>query len=54
MYPASDRAILEVLEPTVGKAGAVAFLQERWGISSAETLAEAVETHVLGGEKKRG
>ena len=98
VYPASDRAILEVLERTVGKAGAVAFLQERWGISSAETLAvgdnwndeemiaragkgfimgnadpelhrmgwpvlptndedglaEAIETHVLGGKKKRG
>ncbi len=98
VYPASDRAILEVLERTVGKAEAVAFLQERWGISAAETLAvgdnwsdremiaragkgfvmgnadpdlrrmgwpvlptndedglaEAVETHVLGGKRKRG
>jgi len=98
VYPASDRAILEVLERTVGKADAVAFLQERWGISAAETLAvgdnwndremiaragkgfvmgnadpdlrrmgwpvlptndedglaEAVETHVLGGKRKRG
>lgn len=39
VYPATDRAILEVLHPAVGKAGAVAFLQERWGISPAETLA---------------
>lgn len=39
IYPATDRAILEVLERTVGKAQAVAFLQERWGISAAETLA---------------
>jgi hydroxymethylpyrimidine pyrophosphatase-like HAD family hydrolase len=90
--------ILEVLEQSAGKAGAVAFLQERWGISPAQTLAagdnwndvemiaqagkgfimgnadpdllrmgwpilptndedglaEAIETHVLEGQKKRG
>jgi Cof subfamily protein (haloacid dehalogenase superfamily) len=39
VYPANDLAILEVLERTVGKADAVAFLQERWGISAGETLA---------------
>lgn len=39
VYPATDRAILEVLNPDVGKAGAVAFLQERWGIAPEETLA---------------
>ncbi len=39
VYPANDLAILEVLEPSVGKAAAVAFLQERWGIGAGETLA---------------
>jgi hypothetical protein len=39
VYPADDRVILEVLERSVGKADAVAFLQERWGISAQETLA---------------
>jgi Cof subfamily protein (haloacid dehalogenase superfamily) len=38
-YPASDFALLDVLDPRVGKADAVAFLQERWGISARETLA---------------
>lgn len=39
VYPARDLVILEVLERSVGKAGAVAFLQARWGIGAGETLA---------------
>jgi Cof subfamily protein (haloacid dehalogenase superfamily) len=39
VYPANDLVLLEVLERSVGKADAVAFLQERWGISARETLA---------------
>jgi hypothetical protein len=39
VYPARDLVILEVLERSVGKAPAVAFLQARWGIPARETLA---------------
>jgi hypothetical protein len=39
VYPAKDLVILEVLERSVGKAAAVAFLQARWGITAEETLA---------------
>jgi Cof subfamily protein (haloacid dehalogenase superfamily) len=39
IYPARGLTILEVLERSVGKAEAVAFLQERWGIGADETLA---------------
>ena len=30
---------MDVLDPSVGKAEALAFLQERWGIAAGETLA---------------
>jgi len=39
VYPAQGLVILEVLERSVGKAAAVAFLQVRWGIAAGETLA---------------
>jgi Cof subfamily protein (haloacid dehalogenase superfamily) len=39
VYPAKGLVILEVLERSVGKAGAVAFLQARWGIRAEQTLA---------------
>jgi Cof subfamily protein (haloacid dehalogenase superfamily) len=39
VYPAQDTGLLDVLEPSVGKAEALAFLQERWGVTAAETLA---------------
>ena len=39
VYPAQGTALLDVLEPSVGKAEALAFLQERWGVAAAETLA---------------
>jgi hydroxymethylpyrimidine pyrophosphatase-like HAD family hydrolase len=39
VYPATGLVLLDVLDPAVGKAAAVAFLQERWGITAAETLA---------------
>jgi Cof subfamily protein (haloacid dehalogenase superfamily) len=39
VYPAKDLVILEVLERSVSKAAAVAFLQARWGITAEETLA---------------
>jgi hypothetical protein len=38
-YPRTGVEILDVLHPQVGKAGAVAFLQERLGVSADETLA---------------
>jgi Cof subfamily protein (haloacid dehalogenase superfamily) len=38
-YPRTKVEILDVLHPGVGKAGAVAFLQERHGITPAQTLA---------------
>lgn len=39
LYPESGVGILDVLAPDVNKAEAVAFLQERWRVSAAETLA---------------
>jgi Cof subfamily protein (haloacid dehalogenase superfamily) len=39
VYPANGLVLLDVLEPSVGKAEALGFLQERWGIDPAETLA---------------
>jgi Cof subfamily protein (haloacid dehalogenase superfamily) len=38
-YPAQAVGILDVLAPGVGKAEALAFLQERWRVGAAETLA---------------
>jgi hypothetical protein len=39
VYPATGFALVDVLDPGVGKAEALAFLQARWGIAAAETLA---------------
>jgi hydroxymethylpyrimidine pyrophosphatase-like HAD family hydrolase len=39
VYPRQGVSILDVLDPGVGKAGALAFLQERWGVLAADTLA---------------
>ena len=39
VYPASDLVLLDVIDPAVGKAEALGFLQARWGVGSAETLA---------------
>ena len=39
VYPQIGVGILDVLAPGVSKAQALAFLQERWGIAAAETLA---------------
>ena len=39
VYPEIGVGILDVLEPSVGKGEAVCFLQERWGVSAAETMA---------------
>ncbi len=39
VYPATDLVLLDVIDPGVGKAEAVGFLQSRWGISAEETLA---------------
>jgi len=39
VYPASDFALVDVLDPSVGKADALAFLCGRWGIAVEETLA---------------
>lgn len=39
VYPATDFALVDVLDPGVGKAEALGFLQARWGIAAAETLA---------------
>src|SRR6185436_5305692 len=38
-YAQGGVAILDVLDPGVGKAKALAFLQQRWSIAAAETLA---------------
>jgi HAD superfamily hydrolase (TIGR01484 family) len=38
-YPAQGTGILDVIAAGVGKAEAVAWLQERWGLAAAETLA---------------
>lgn len=39
VYPASGVVLLDVIDPGVGKAEALAFVQERWGIAARETLA---------------
>ncbi len=39
VYPATGVVLLDVLHPAVGKAEALGFLQERWGIAASETLA---------------
>jgi Cof subfamily protein (haloacid dehalogenase superfamily) len=39
VYPATGFALVDVLDPGVGKAEALRFLQARWGIAAAETLA---------------
>ncbi len=39
LYPSSGVGILDVLDSRVGKAEALAFLRERWGVSAEETLA---------------
>jgi Cof subfamily protein (haloacid dehalogenase superfamily) len=39
VYPADGLALLDVLDLSVGKADALAFLQARWGITPEETLA---------------
>jgi hydroxymethylpyrimidine pyrophosphatase-like HAD family hydrolase len=39
LYPASDVLFLDVLRAGVGKAEALAFLQQRWNVGRAETLA---------------
>jgi hypothetical protein len=39
VYPATGMALVDVLDPGVGKAEALVFLQARWGIAAAETLA---------------
>ena len=38
-YPRAGVGFLDVLAPGVDKAEALAFLQDRWGVSAAETLA---------------
>jgi hydroxymethylpyrimidine pyrophosphatase-like HAD family hydrolase len=39
VYPSTGVVLLDVLDASVGKAEALRFLQERWGIASSETLA---------------
>ncbi len=39
VYPATGVVLLDVIHPEVGKAEALGFVQERWGIAAAETLA---------------
>jgi 5-amino-6-(5-phospho-D-ribitylamino)uracil phosphatase len=39
VYPSTGLVLLDVLDAAVGKAEALGFLQERWGIASSETLA---------------
>jgi Cof subfamily protein (haloacid dehalogenase superfamily) len=39
VYPRQGVSILDVLNPAVGKAEALAFLQRRWGVPAVETLA---------------
>ena len=39
LYPHLDAGFLDVLAPGVNKAEALAFLQERWGVPAAQTLA---------------
>ncbi len=39
VYPLTGLVLLDVIDPGVGKAEALAFLQRRWGIARQETLA---------------
>ena len=39
VYPQNGVVLLDIVAPGVGKAEALAFLQERWGIAARETLA---------------
>ena len=39
IYPATDVLFLDVLRPGVGKAEALGFLEQRWGVSADATLA---------------
>jgi hypothetical protein len=39
VYPATGLALVDVLDPSVGKAEALTFLQAHWGVTAAETLA---------------
>jgi hypothetical protein len=39
VYPAQGTGLLDVLAPGVGKAEALAWLRNRWGVAAAETLA---------------
>jgi len=39
LYPEQGVGILDVLNPTVGKAEALAFLRQGWGLHARETLA---------------
>lgn len=39
VYPARGIAILDVVDPAVSKAAAVAFLEARWGLVASQTLA---------------
>lgn len=39
VYPRLGVSLLDVLDPGVGKAGALAFLQARFGVAAAETVA---------------
>jgi hypothetical protein len=39
LYPARGVALLDVIDPTVSKAEAVAFLETRWGLASSATVA---------------
>jgi len=39
VYPSTGVVLIDVLHPAVGKAEALSFLQERWGIDPSETLA---------------
>ena len=39
VYPSTGVVLLDVLDASVGKAEALRFLQERWGIAPSETLA---------------
>ena len=56
VYPSTGVVLLDVVHPAVGKAEALAFLQESWGIAPSETLAigdnwndrEMVESSGLG------
>jgi hydroxymethylpyrimidine pyrophosphatase-like HAD family hydrolase len=56
VYPSTGVVLLDVVHPAVGKAEALGFLQEMWGITPSETLAigdnwndrEMVESSGLG------